>query len=321
MGDVGGAITSGGYEVNDLGFAVRTDRRDVTGSVTYREIRPGRFFRDWSATVRVRNEMNFNWDRILRYANLSYRFRHLSFWGASVSLNHRFQALDDRSTRGGPLIIRPRTTALRINVNSDGRKPVTLHASGARDWTEFDGWRTSANISLGIKASSRWNLSIGPSLFKARVPAQYVATVSDAAFAPTFGSRYIFAELDQTQVSFDTRFNFTFKPGLTLELYAQPLISAGEYGDPRYLTEPRTFDFLPFTGTVRDPDFNFRSLRGNAVLRWEWLPGSNIYVAWQQRRVGFEDLGDFSFRRDWGALMDADADNIFLVKVNYWLNP
>jgi hypothetical protein len=156
---------------------------------------------------------------------------------------------------------------------------------------------------------------------KARVPAQYVTTVADPAFADTYDRGYIFAQLDQTEIALETRFNFTFTPGLTLETYVQPLVSAGDYGQLQYLEESGTFDFAPYTEMDFSPDFNFRSLRGNAVLRWEWQPGSNIYLAWQQRRSAYEPIGEFDFDRDVRAVFDAPADNIFLIKVSYWISP
>lgn len=95
--------------------------------------------------------------------------------------------------------------------------------------------------------------------------------------------------------------------------------SSGDYGDPGYLVAPKTYEFAP--GTVPSRDFDLRSLRGNAVLRWEWRPGSTLYLAWQQRREDFANVGDFEFDRDRRALFDAPPDDIFLLKVNYWLSP
>ena len=83
---------------------------------------------------------------------------------------------------------------------------------------------------------------------------------------------------------------------------------------------PRSYDFMPYASPVPNLDFNLRSLRGNAVLRWEWRAGSTLYVAWQQRRSDVADVGDFAFSRDGSALVHTRPDNIFLVKVNYWLS-
>jgi hypothetical protein len=97
-----------------------------------------------------------------------------------------------------------------------------------------------------------------------------------------------------------------------------------DFGDTtRYLVRARTFTFAPdgLSG-VKPEDFTVRSLRGNAVLRWEWRPGSTLFVAWQQQREDFENgVGTFRFGRDRAALFDTRPDNVFLIKVNYWLNP
>ena len=103
-------------------------------------------------------------------------------------------------------------------------------------------------------------------------------------------------------------------------MYVQPLISAGKYDQFTRLARPRTFDFTPTAAPV-DPDFNFRSLRGNAVLRWEYLPGSTLFFVWTQTRQDAEGNGDFAFHRSLDRLMQAPADNIFMIKATYWWNP
>ena len=321
LGGIAGAITSPGYEVNDLGFAYRTDRRDVQGTLTYREIQPGSFFRDWSLTAVVRNEMNFSAQTILRFASLRYRFRHLDFWNGNLSVTHMFRANDDRATRGGPLIIRPTNTTVQAQFSTDGRKDVAFSGGGDLNWDEYDGYVYAARLGVAFKPSSRWNLTLAPQFFRTRVPAQYITTITDPQYAATYGERYIFAELAQTEIGIETRFNFTVRPGLTLETYLQPLISVGDYGEPRFLEAPSTFDFSPYGDLGFDPDFNIRSLRGTAVVRWEWRPGSNLYLAWQQRRFDRAERGDFAFGRDVRAIFNTRADNIFLIKVSYWINP
>jgi hypothetical protein len=141
----------------------------------------------------------------------------------------------------------------------------------------------------------------------------------DAAAASTFGAYYLFAPLEQTTLSLDTRLNLTFTPKLSLEMYAQPFLSSGDYGEVVALAAPQTYDFVPYEAEAPDADFNLRSLRGNAVLRWEWRPGSTLYLAWQQTRSDYRvGLGDFDFGRDRSALFRSQPDNIFVLKVSYW---
>jgi hypothetical protein len=320
-GSLAGALTSPGYEVNDLGFAMRTDRRDLQATLTYQQNRPGDFLRDWSLTGIARHESNFGGDPVQKFVALQGNARHLNFWNADLFLQHRPQALDDRSTRGGPLMIRPGETVGGIGVGSDPRRSTSLrvHAAAIRGEFGGDGWETGAQLQL--RPSPSWNVSAGPYFSKGRIPAQYLATVADPEAEATFGRRYLFAPLDFTHLRADLRLNATIAPRLTLEVYAQPLIFAFDYGEVGSLQAPSTFDFEPFEEGVPGLDSTLRSLVGNAVLRWEWRPGSTLYLVWQQNRQGFGDDGSFTFMDDARGLFRARPDNIFVLKATYWLNP
>ncbi len=320
-GSLEGALTSPGYEVNDLGFSYRTDRRDAEASITYLENKPGTLLRSWSVTADGRLERNYANQPIQTLATLAGSARTLDYWSFQVNLQRSFEAVDDRLTRGGPRAVRPAANRVRFFASSDVRRPVTGELNFFHESSDFGGSIWDTGLTLGLKTSTSWNLSIGPTFMRTKAPAQYVATIADAAYEPTFGARYIFAPIEQTEVGLETRLNITFTPALSLQTYVQPLISSVDYGDAKQLVRPNSFDFEPYAGAIPDLDFNLRSLRGNAVLRWEWRPGSTIYVAWQQSRQDVADVGNFSFGRDRRALFGTRPDNIFLVKMDYWLNP
>jgi hypothetical protein len=173
-----------------------------------------------------------------------------------------------------------------------------------------------------------------------------VATVPDANATATYGARYVFANLDQHTLSLDTRVEWTLSTTLSLQAYVQPFVAAGRYGSVREFARPGTFDFAVYgrdRGTVQrdastgsytidpdgagaspsfvipNPDFTVRSLRGNAVLRWEYRPGSAIYLVWQQQRSAFAPSGDFDAGRDVGDIFRTVPTNVFLLKATYWL--
>jgi hypothetical protein len=320
-GFVGSAFTSPKYEVNDLGFAVRTDRRDFAAGLTYVENRPGSVWRRWNVTLNGRAERNYDWQSILNLVALSVSGQTLGYWNLFANVQRFLSSYDDRLTRGGPLAVRPRWWSGNVHISSDFRKPVTASAYLSGEDFEYGGWSWATGINLGLKTSTRWNLTAGPSFSRSYTPAQFVRAVDDASYTPTFGRRYVFAPLEQTSVGLETRLNVTFSPTLSLETYLQPLLSSADYGDATQLVAPKTYDFAPYAGEVPSLDFNLRSLRGNAVLRWEWREGSTIYLAWQQSRSNLVPIGDFEFGRDRRALFGTRPDNIFLVKANFWLNP
>ena len=148
---------------------------------------------------------------------------------------------------------------------------------------------------------------------------QYVAKVKDDAATDTFGFRYVFAELDQHSFELATRADWTLNSRLSLQLYVQPFIAAGDFHDYHALARARSRDYVPYAVGFEDPDFNLRSVRGSAVMRWEFRPGSALYVVWNENRAAVEPIGDFRLGRDLRAIPNSESHDVFLVKFSYWL--
>lgn len=259
------------------------------------------------------------------------------------------------ATRGGPMMIGPASTRFNLNISSDRRKAFSFGTNfDVNDDRLGDGGRTSIRGDLFIRPSDNLEIQLNPRYESSRSGGQYVTATSAVPYAPTYGERYLFADLDRESFSLETRVNWTFTPTLSLQLYAQPLLSSGDYVQYKQLAEPESYDFRAFQagtssvlgntvlcsssiceldgdqyvdfdsdGTTdysfSDRDFNVRSLVGNAVLRWEYRPGSAIFLVWQRRQQGSAQVGDFDFGRDVDALFAAPADDRFIIKVNYWL--
>jgi hypothetical protein len=134
---------------------------------------------------------------------------------------------------------------------------------------------------------------------------------------------YVYGELDSRTLDFTARARISFTPELSLELYLQPFIAIGDYDNFKELVEEKSYKFRPFS-FGEDWDFHNRSLRSNMVLRWEFHPGSTLFLVWSQSRsASLEDLTeeDLEFRpfdRLKTSFSD-DGSNVFLIKVNYWL--
>jgi hypothetical protein len=135
------------------------------------------------------------------------------------------------------------------------------------------------------------------------------------------GSHYVFGELNTKVLSFSTRMNVSFTPTLSFQLYLQPFVAVGNYSNFKELSRPASYEFKPYNKLDSNPDFINRSLRGNAVLRWEYRPGSVLFLVWTQSRGAFTETDNPSLR-PYDDLMDTFTDkgeNVFLVKLNYWL--
>ena len=346
-----------GYEVNDIGFHSQADRLIISTDLAYVQPRPGDHLRSWRVGASPDFMWNSSGDRILTSFNVTHRLQWLNYWGASVRFQYHFSALNDRLTRGGPLTHIPGAYSGNVNLSSDSRTDFGVR--GRYNWrvSEEGSWQNSGSIDFTYSSGENLQLGFAPSINRSYSEAQYVTTIGDESATDTFGQRYIFAPIDQTTVSLETRLNITASPTLTFELYVQPLISSGQYEGLKELRTPGTFEFLRYgedrgtmlrqdngtylvdpdgAGTedpfsVKDEDFNFRSLLGNAVLRWEWSPGSTLFLVWQQTRslrlegsqfdaAGARGTGNFDFGHDSADLFKLRPDNIFRIKVNYWLN-
>ncbi len=320
-GSLGLSTISPGYEVNDLGYQRRGDRVDLNSSVAYVQNTPGPLFRFWQADVQNILEHSYGRYMVQNTLFLSGYGQTRAYWTVRTQLGYGAEATDDRLTRGGVLARRPAARRALLAVGSDGRKPLVGSANVYYQDDDGPGWQTNGGATLTVKASPRWNLAFGPSYSRFVTPAQYLGTQADATATETLGYRFFFADLDQTTVSLDTRINYTFNPRLSLETFIQPFVSTVGWGATRTLTARRTFRFDP--STVPAPaDYTVRSLRGNALLRWEWRRGSTLFLAWQQSREGLElGSGDLDFGRERAALFRTRPDNVFVIKLNYWLNP
>lgn len=332
-GDVNLSATSPGLEINDLGFLTGVDRLGADLNITYVENEPGRTFRNWRINLRNSRDWNYGRDAVGGRSNLSFNGQFTNYWGGNIGITRGWASLDDRFTRGGPLAFNPAGYQVDFNLNSDGRLPFSGRINGEYGNDEGGGWNRRLSFNVSLRPADNWTLSAGPSVRQSHSEAQYVTVTDDGTAMRTFGRRYIFAPLDQTTVSMETRLNVNFTPTVSLDVFAQPFIATGDYGEARSLRAARGFEFDPYAAEdTRDRDFVSRSLRGNAVLRWEWKPGSTLFLVWQQRRTGelgcssLEEAagecraGRFELGRDARALFDSAPDNIFQIKMTYWLN-
>jgi hypothetical protein len=349
------AATSPGYEINDLGFQTGADRLGGSANLFYMQNRPGKLLRNWSAGSSVNSRWNYGGDFVSGNISADMSGSLNNLWGGAVWGSHNVAAYSDRLTWGGPLARTPASNNLSLNAWSDSRKRINGSAFLGLSSNTAGGKSTSVGGSLSFRPTTFWTISLSPSYSTSRSMAQYVTSIADEAAQATFGRRYVFSELDQETFALGTRFNVTFRPGLTFELYAQPFIAAGDYSNFKEFRRPGTYDFLvygrdagtivrsddatyqidpvgdsPTSGfTISDPDFSMRSLRGNAVVRWEWRRGSTLFLVWQQSRGDFlahpysgsRVPGRMQFREDARGIFNIRPDNTFAIKINYWLNP
>ena len=338
-----GHLRSPGFAVNDLGYQRETDRIGQGLWLQYRQFDPGDLFRRWDLRLSQASEWTFGRERVGTVATLFGTFELVNRWGGYAQLMRRFPALSTTELRGGPALRLPGYWRPVVSLNTDRRKPFSTRlringklgdAAGDRflDVAPSLEWRPSSQMELSLGTSVEWNQN----------PWQYVAQREVA------GERhYLVAHLRQSEVSMEARVNYTFAPGLSLQFYAEPFLNAGQYDHLAEVVSPRApdpaarFRMLPkhavrfdseadsyrieFPGghhtELTNPNYRVGRFRSNAVLRWEYRPGSALHVVWSRGQRDNGPDGTLDLREDLYDLFGVSPTDVLLVKLSHWISP
>ena len=341
-------VRSPGFESNDLGFMNRADYWWMNANLFRHLTTPTSWYRTLSFIAGGQQEYDFE-------GNLTYRDLHgfvglttLNYWGANAFVIHSPSTFDDGRTRGGPVVKVPGYTYYSLQLNTDSRNSLVVGLSGNLTDRAVGPPSYSASLSLRFKPASNVSLSAGPAYRRSTSPVQYVTAVQDPTASAFYGTRYVFADLLQQQFSMETRASITFTPDLSLEVYLQPLVSGNRFSSFKEYAAPRSLRTLAYgrdVGTIStttsasggreysvdpdgsgparpfsfdDPNFTLHSLRGNAILRWQFRPGSTLYLVWTQDRSGTAATGSLALGPDIGRIFDRPPADTFLAKITWW---
>lgn len=337
----GGGWESPAYDPNDAGRLGNADGRFGYVNLRFRETQPSRTLQNYEVGLYNSAEWDFGGDRQYLFAELYENVTLRNFWRINSYVDFFTRSFDHSATRGGPTM----ATAQSWNVvtqllNNFGAK-TSWNARVYYGQDELGGETYRLSGGLSIRPGPQWQLSITPNYLRDITPRQYLDSAPNGP-AATYGTRYLFAFIDQSTFLMQLRLNYTLRPDLTLDLYAEPFAASGRYyglgelaaargfGLRRYGTGGTTIARDPdgnYTITdgadtilVGNPDFNVLSFRSNAVLRWEWRPGSTLFLVWQQNRFGFDTRGEHVGPRDLWDSFRATGDNFLAIKASYWFS-
>lgn len=317
---------SPGYETNDLGFQLRADEQTWRNWFALQFNTPTTYYRrvnlNFSTTSTWTTEGLPTGNTISANGHIELPNTHWLSLGLSGVLPGSF---DDRSARGGVAFRRAANVSGWFTWQGDGRRwyTPTVHGGLWRgdEWASRGGWLSAGyQFRLGAQFSSSLSMNVSQS----RNDSQWLRNFGDVS---SDTAHITFADLDQWTVGLTARLNYTVTPALSIQVYAQPFASVGDYTEWKELTDsPRARRyrdrFQPYGGGADPGGVNFKQLRTNTVLRWEYRPGSILFLVWQQGRDTFAtNPTDFSFRRDFGDLWALHPNNTLLLKMSYWFNP
>ncbi len=308
------SLTSPGFDINDLGFMRRGDERSITNWMQVRYETPSKYLRSFRYNLNQGADWNADGDLLRNWANVNAHVSFKNNWGTGMGGNMNWQTFDDRATRGGPGVYTNLRQSLWGYVESDQRPAVSGQffgiVGGDREHSTF----SDLNPSLSYRPSSFLKITGGLGFTRNNDQSQWIEQRN---------GQYLFGAIHQRTLGIRTRVNYTITPTLSVQIYAEPFVSAGAYSNFKALADGRSLDYASRYAPVAyagNPDFNYRSFRTTNVLRWEYKPGSTLFAVWQQGRQDTVDRGSFDFSRDFGGVFSAPARNVFLIKWAYWLN-
>jgi hypothetical protein len=333
-------VRSPGFEVNDLGFMPRADNISQAAWVGYMHNEPGDRLRRWNVNTNLWSGWTFGGEPMGVGGNVNASATtngNLDFWGG---VNVNGEGLNPTLLRGGPAFRTERAYNGWNGFNTDGRRDLQLNLN--TNWNvrpESDSWFYNVSPNVRWRPSERATLRVGPSWSRRADDRQWVDRV-DAGSSPS----YVFGRMDQSTLAVNIRAEMAVTTNLSFQLFAQPFLSSGDFTDFRRVADPRAERYgdrfeavdaelrdgryrVDLTGdgqeeSFRNPDFRTLQFRSNAVLRWEYRPGSTLFLVWAQTRDHFEQNGRFAVGRGLDDLfVSTEPENVFMVKVSYWLNP
>ena len=311
------------FEINDLGYRRRSDIVEWNYDLTIRKEQPFSIFRYMRFGFYGWRTWNYDRVNINSYSEIWTIGRLKNYWNYDLWVGRNLESFRDEDTRrGGTLIKNPPGWWVYTRLATDSRKIVQLELNPIFSWDDDKrSYAHNVQLRLRIRVASNIEVTLGPRYNYQMRDAQWVKQV-EQNHNGQMKKHYVYGELKSRTLDFTTRANVSFTPTLSLQFYVQPFITIGDYADFKELIEPKSYQFKPYP-LNENLDFHQRSLRSNIVLRWEFRPGSTLFLVWSQsREAALESVqeADLEFRplHRLGSSFTDEGKNIFLIKCRYW---
>jgi hypothetical protein len=345
-----GAVTwkTPGFEINDLGYLREADQMISVLVAGYSQWEPKWIYRSYNINADVYLMNDFGGDITANGFEWNASTTLKNYWNMWTGGNLQAQSVSTGMLRGGPMMKVPGNLSTRFGFSTDYRKKLNFSVN--LNWSQgFNDYYRSlyTGIDISYKPTNYISFTLSPSYNKSYSELQYVTSL-------TYNEqdRYVFAGINQNTISASLRVNLNLSPNLTVQYWGQPFVASGKYHDYKYILDPvaarykdRFFTYTPdqITDqegnylirenpglndgyTIDKSDFNYKAFLSNLVIRWEYSPGSSVYLVWSQNRSGFNPNGNMDYINDMGDLFnrklysenqDYQLKNVFLIKFSY----
>ena len=334
---------SPGLELNDMGYQQDADQLSQLAFASYQSLEPFSIFRSLHININQWQIWDYAGTSMVTGGNINMNMSFKNYWGTGYGINVNSPSLSKTSLRGGPYLKTPASLSFWSYVHTDQRKKFRVSFGNNQSWSKH-GHSHHNNMwaDLSYRPHNAIDITLGPSLSLSNNNLQYVSTEEYQG-----ENRYIMASIDRTTLSMSLRFNFSITPDLSLQYWGQPFIAAGDYSNFKKITNYRDDNYsnrfksygddqISYTEndeiyeidenrdgitdySIDNPNFKVFQFKSNFVARWEYTPGSTLFLVWSQNRDDYITDGPFQFRQDFKHLESIFPHNVFLLKFTYRL--
>ena len=327
-----------------MGLNFRSDNINKHISFGYKWLEPGKHFQLAMLNTAYMTNHNFSGDKLNEMVFLFGFARFNNFWTINPIIGIGPRTLSDQTLRGGPMVKSPAGMWSRLFARTDSRKSIIYELGVEYQCSEKGSYSFEVSPEIEMNIGTRLQLQFEPGFNKQVQIDQYIDSFDDETASNMYGYRHIVAQMDRETVSAELRIDYTFTPKLSFQAYIQPYLTVGSYSRFKEFARPESYEFFEYgedenmeiavdgdggyelspngidgeSFSIDNPDFNYKALVGSAVLRWEFRPGSTLYLVWTRNGSDEQNPGHFNFNRDTKDLFRANADNVFALKVTYW---
>ena len=339
-------VRSPGFEANDLGFMPRADYVVQVGYLGYLQTDPGEWLRRWSVNSNVWSQWDFGGTRQDLAGNVNGQITTHGNRTVFGGLQASGEGFSPTLLRGGPGLVTERSFGGWAGFGSDARQTLQVNVN-----TNWEVRPASDSRSLSMSSNLRWRpsgratLRVGPSYSRRVDDRQWIGRVTvreeGEAQAGVPGREFVLGRLEQSTLGLTLRAETALTPDLSIQFHAQPFVSSGTFTGFRRVADPRAAGYhdriVPVThetdgdrvrlalpggdAEMDNPGFRSLQFRSNAVVRWEFRPGSTLFAVWSQSRLGFHPQAELNLARGMDDLFSIQPDNVLMLKVSYWINP
>ena len=333
---------SPGLELNDIGFLRSTDEILPVFYAGYKFNKPKGIMREANININEWNGWDFNGNFLFTGGNINGQIQLTNQWMFFGGINFETNILSNTILRGGPALKIPGSKNANFMVMTDPRKKFSVHYSGVHSWNENKtGYMNLFSPELKFKPLNTIQIFLEPALNISMNDFQYVDGIYSGG-----KPNYLMARINSKTLSLSMRVNYNITPDLSIEYWGQPFIASGKYSRFKSVVQPKANNyanrFKVFNNqnitlnsntnyysvdednnssidySFENPDFNVNEFLSNMVLRWEYIPGSVLFLVWSQNRSFESDRGEFDFSHNLRNLYNYEKPtSVFLLKLSY----